>query len=221
MATKANLKTLPIEHHIVTSSDIVTYLQNQLGFPFDCDFKLYDNRGPYEKPMATEKCYVLMRAVFRPEDICIQDQVSNYVDKVLSESGSNQKFKDTVLKVLEPFMFPENMQELRHDPEKRAMLAAQGLYDERLEALIRHPRFFYDKVNNRFGIALRPERIIADMCSDEATNKLDGIMSFGYVSDANNNAATITWGVNVYHTTGVNIGRAGVTIDAVFNSINK
>ena len=77
MATKANLKTLPIEHHIVSSSDIVTYLQNELGFAFDCDFKLYDNRGPQEKPMAVEKCFVLMRAVFRTEDICVLHKLNS------------------------------------------------------------------------------------------------------------------------------------------------
>jgi hypothetical protein len=59
------------------------------------------------------------------------------------------------------------------------------------------------------------------MCSDPATNKLDGIMAFGYVSDANQNASAITWGVNVYHNVGFNMRSGGVTIDAVFNSIKQ
>lgn len=221
MATKANLKTLPIEHHIVSSSDIVTYLQNELGFAFDCDFKLYDNRGPQEKPMAVEKCFVLMRAVFRPEDICVKEGVNGYVDKILNEASANKKFKDNVIAVLEKFMFPENMAELRQHPTELQILASQGLYGDRLERLMRHPRFFYDEKTDRFGIALRPEKIIEDMCSDPATNKLDGIMAFGYVSDANQNASAITWGVNVYHNVGCNMRSGGVTIDAVFNSIKQ
>ena len=55
MATKANLKTIPVEHHIVSSSDVVEYLQNQLGIAFDCDFQLLDNRADWEKPMTSSR----------------------------------------------------------------------------------------------------------------------------------------------------------------------
>lgn len=220
MATKANLKTIPVEHHIVSSSDVVEYLQNQLGIAFDCDFQLLDNRADWEKPMTTHKCYVMMRVVFRPEDICVSDASGDYVDHVLRETGAGRRFKDNVINVIKPFMFPENMPQARQDPVKLQQFAEMGLYGEALEKLMRRPGLFYDQVNDRFGVYLRPERIIGDMCADPDTNKIDGTFAFGYVSNSANNAAAITWGVNVYHGNSV-LGKSnnGITIDAVFNGI--
>jgi hypothetical protein len=218
MATKGNLKTLPVDHHIVSSSDIVEYLQNQLGFRFDCDFQLWDNRADWEKPMTTNKCYVVMRVIFRPEDIRIVEPIQTYVDKVMEENASGIRFKDDVVEVLKQFMFPSNIALVRQQPDTLQRLAEQGIYGDRLERLIRRPDIFYDQVNKRFGVYLRPELIIKDMCKDADTDKIDGVMAFGYVSDAGNNAAAITWGVNVYHNIR-SVSSSGVSIDAVFNSI--
>jgi hypothetical protein len=219
MAIKANLKELPVKHYNVSSSDVVDHLQNELGFKFDCDFKIWDNRAEWEKPMATNKCFVIMRAVFRPEDIVIQANTHEYADRVLSEVMSGIKFKDNVMKTLEPFMFPKNMGAIKQYPERLQVLAEQGIYGEHLEELIRRPRLFLDKVNNRFGIYLRPEKIITDMMTDPATGKPAGAISFGYVSDANGNAASISWGVNLYENLSAAVG--GVSIDAVFNTFNQ
>lgn len=217
MATKANLKNLPVEHFQVTSSDIVTYLQNQLGFRFDCDFQLWDNRADWEKPMAVHKCYVIMRAIFRSEDIRVNDQIQTYVDQVLEDSAAGIRFKDNVINVLKPFMFPENFATVRQNPEKLQQLAEMGIYGDRLERLIRRPGLFYDQQTKRFGLYLRPELIIKDMAADPATNKTDGVMAFGYVSDASGNAAAISWGVNLYH--GLHANNGGISIDAVFNNV--
>jgi len=216
MQTKANLKSLPIEHYMISSSEVVEYLQNQLGFAFDCDFQLCDNRAEWEKPVATEKCYVIMRVVFRPEDICISSQVANYVDKVLADAAAGMQFKDTVVEALKPFMFPENLgARLQQDPELVRKLAQQGLFGEKLDRIVRRTKLFYDKTAHAWGVYLRPEEIIKDMCTDPGTNKLDGIVAFGYVSGDSNNASAITWGVNVYHN--CHVGMKGVDIDAVFN----
>lgn len=215
---KGNISPMPIEHYKISASEVVKYLQNELGIGFDCDFKVLDNRAPYEKPMATEKCYVIMRCVFRPEDICVSEHSATYVDKVLQQMGSGKKFKDNVISVLEKFMFPENMRELAQKPDKAQQLASQGLYGPELKRLIDHPRFFYDKTNDRFGIALRPECIIKDMLRDVTTNTLDGIMNFGYLDGNSQNTAAVTWGVNVYRNVGFAMSNGGITIDAVFDS---
>lgn len=217
MAIKANLKELPIKHYNVSSSDVVEYLQNLLGFRIDCDFKVWDNRSEWEKPMATNKCFVIMRAVFRPEDITFTAQSHEYVDRILGETMSGIKFKDTVINTLEPFMFPKNMAMIRNYPEKLRVMAEQGIYGANLEELIKHPRLFLDKENNMFGLYLRPEKIIYDMISEADTNKPAGAMSFGYVSDSNKNAASIAWGVNVYENMSARM--SGVNIDAVFGTI--
>ena len=217
MNTKGNLKSLPIEHYMVSSSEVVEYLQNQLGFPFDADFQICDNRADWEKPVATEKCFVIMRAVFRPEDICVSSQVTNYVDKVLVDAAAGMQFKDTVIDVLKPFMFPENMAaRLQQNPDLVRMLAQQGLYGEKLDKIVRNVKPIYDKTLKRFGFYLMPDAIIKDMCKDPASNALDGAIAFGYVSgDGTTNASAITWGVNVYHNS--HVALKGVDIDAVFN----
>lgn len=215
--TKGNLKRLPIEHFMVSSSEVTKYLQDQLGFPFDCDFQLCDMRGDFEKPMATEKCYVIMRVVFRPEDIQMIEPTSTYVDKVLVDAAAGMRFKDNVMETLKPFMFPADFQErLNKHPEFVTQLARQGVFGERLEKLIRRPGIFYDTTNRYFGVYLRPEEIIKDMCADPATNKVNGVVAFGYVDGVSNNASAITWGVNVYHNK--TIALKGVDIDSVFNN---
>ncbi len=216
--TKGNLKSLPVDHFVISSSEVAKYLENQLGFPFDCDFELLDNRSEWEKPLNTDKCFVLMRAVFRPEDICVKAVAGDYVDTVLKETGSGMMFKDTVKNTLKEFMFPDNIRNIQNMPEKLQALAQQGLCGPKLENLIRRPGLFFDQVNNRFGVYLRPEKIIVDMCKNPATNKLDGVIGFGYVSDASKNAAAISWGVNLYRNM-ISAPSGGITIDAVFNGM--
>ena len=222
MATKANLKQIPVEHYVVSSSEEAEHLQNQLGFPIDCDFRLLDNRGPFEKPMATEKCYVVMRVVIRPDDIRVKGKSEGYVDQVLKETAAGMMYKDDILEILKPFMFPADIVRVHQMPEKEAQLAAMGLCGEPLEKIIRRPSLFYDQVTDRFGIYLCPEKIIGDMCKDPDTDAINGYISFGYVSGDNMNAAAIQWGVNVYHSSIIGVkGMNGVTIDAVFNNATR
>lgn len=218
MAFKAkNLKELPIKHVPVSASDVVEYLQNEVfGFSFDCDFKVWDNRMDYEKPINTQKCYVVMRCAFRPQDIIMQAQPGNYVDRALKNMAASTQFKDSFKKSIEPFMFPEKIRS-ENRPEVLQQLAEQGIYGERLELLRRAPRMFYDQVNNYWGVFLRPERIIAEMVKDPDEDKVDGFMSFGWLNADESNPAAITWGVNIYK--GFAGRNAGVTIDAIFNSI--
>jgi hypothetical protein len=220
MATKANLKQIPVEHYVVSSSEVTEHLQNQLGFPIDADFKLLDNRGPFEKPMATEKCYVVMRVVIRPDDIRVKGKSEGYVDQVLKETAAGMMYKDDILEILKPFMFPENMAQVDRMPEKLQQLAEQGIAGSRLDELKRRPRLFYDQVNQRFGLYLRPECIIKDIVArhyGDENGVFKGVMGFGYLSGDNQNAAAITWGVNIYEN--MSNTPSGVTIDAVFAGI--
>ena len=72
-------------------------------------------------------------------------------------------FKDTVINVLKPFMFPADIVNVHQQPEKEAILASMGLYGEPLNKIIRRPNIFYDQVTDRFGVYLCPEKIIVDM----------------------------------------------------------
>lgn len=213
--TKGNLQELPIKHYVISDSEVKQYLRDQLGgIAFDADFALWDNRAEWEKPAACEKCYVIMRAVFDPRDICVTNAKKDFVTTVLESMSADMQFREDVMNALKPFMFPKNMANTKFMPDQLARLASMGITGNRLEELMRRPGLFYDQVNKRFGLYLRPERIIEDMVRDPATNALDGTMSFGYVVSADN-GGFIRWGVNVYHS---KVAKSGVSIDSVFNA---
>lgn len=217
--TRSHLTEIPVKHARISSSDVVAHLQDLLGFGFDCDFILCDNRADWEKPMTTNKCYVIMRAVFRPEDITVPTNSSEYVDKVLKATSAGTQYREDVMNTLKPFMFPQNMAAAKQQPEILQRLAEQGVAGNRLEELMRRPNIFYDQVNQRFGLYLRPERIINDIIVRHyGTNGVfNGVMSFGYLAGDNQNAAAITWGINVYEN--MTNTPSGITIDAVFAGI--
>ena len=221
MATKYPFKYVDVKHACISTSDVVKHLQDELGFTFDCDFMLWDNRAEWEKPLNTNKCYVIMRATFRPEDIAIKPEANDYVSKTLQAMSTGITFKKDVMDVLEKFMLPKNFaKELRDNPQKQRMFAEMGIFGARLEDLLRRPGLFYDKVNNRFGVYLLPEMIIRDMAADPETGEpFQGLISYGYVSGDNTNAAAISWGVNFYGQSST--GLSGVSIDAVFGIVNS
>lgn len=224
MATKGNLSEIPVKHYVVTSSDVARYLSDQLGIRIDCDFSIWDNRAPWEKPANWHKCYVIMRAVFRPEDICIPTNQQDYADRCLAEFSANIQFREDFYKTIKQFMFPENMNQAHMlPPEKISRLAEMGIKGDALNELMRRPDLFYDPVNQRFGVYLRPERIIADMAKDPATNKDSGIISYAYIDGSSNSAESIRWGINVYQGSSVmgKLGSVGVTIDDVFGTARK
>lgn len=208
-------KFLEVEHAPVSSSDVVKHLQDELGFAFDCDFILFDNRAEWEKPLNVNKCYVIMRCTFRPEDIAIPAKADDYVAQTLQQMSAGMTFKPEVKAVLEQFMIPSNIKEIMQDQRKVQALYEMGLKQNILEDMCRRPGLFYDSVNKAFGVYLLPEKIIAHMARDPETgNPFNGTIAFGSVSGDNQNAAAITWFVNFY---GQKLNTlAGVSIDAVF-----
>lgn len=215
--TKAGMDPLPVYHFKVSTAQLVQYLQNELGFPIDCDFRLHDNRAEFEKPLHPEKTYVLMRAIFKPEDITINAKSDNFIDRHLRAAGAGAQFKSDVIEVLKPFMYDPNTADLRNFPEEIARLQQQGLYGRALEDLMTRPTFFYDSTNNMWGTYLKPEAIIQDMLKNPDTDQPNGAIGIGFVS-ADNNAQTLSWGINVYCDPHFN-ANGHVTVPDVFNGV--
>lgn len=215
----AKLKKLEIDHIPISSSDVAGHLQDLLGFSFDCDFQIWDNRMDYEKPINTNKCYVIMRCAFRPQDILMMDKPKDYVDSVLRATSAGTQFKDSFIKTIKPFMFPEEIK-TESRPEVLQKLAEMGIYGDRLDMLRSMPGLFYDQVTDRWGVFLRPEAIIGDMVKDPTEDKIDGTMQFGWVSGDPMNSATVNWGANIYKGRMFN-GNNSVALDAVFNAIRR
>lgn len=186
VTNKANIQPMPTDRYIITTSDVTKYLQDQLGFGIVCDYTRWTGVSP-------DKSYVRMRAVFNPDDIVVKPTGDGYVDKFLAMTASGIDFKDTVIDILTPFMYPDTLGDIYNRPDDLRRLYEIGLYDERLVELIQNAKLNYCREVNLFRLYLRPERIITDMLKDPSTNEIDGhaeiIAVAGMTSD------TIRWEV--------------------------
>lgn len=216
MTLNGNITEIPVKFYRITASDIVRHLQDKLGFPVQADFRVWDNRADWEKPGNVSKCYVIMRAIFRPEDVTVAQSSSSYMERLVNNLGSGIQFQSDVMDVLNPLMFPQNMSKVQFMPDQLQRLATMGIYGHRLEELMRRPNMFYDQINGRYGVYLRPERIITNMFIDVDANRPAGKVDIIQVQDAAQ-AEAIQWGCLLWTGSGsVAMSDYGVTIDDVF-----
>ena len=72
----------------------------------------------------------------------------------------------------------------------------------------------YSQQANLFRLYLRPERIIYDMLSDPATDKVDGTMSI--LAVAGTSSDTIRWEVAVERNNGTFSSKTDLSMDQIF-----
>lgn len=207
IANKANIQPIPTDRYVITSSDVVKYLQNQLGFTFICDFTRWTGISP-------DKSYVRMRAVFQPDDVIAKRTSSGYVDAVLASTASDLQFKSAVMDTLKPFMYPSTIGDIWNHPEDLKRLAEMGLVQERLMDLVANAKLNYCKDVNLFRLYLRPERIIADMLADPASNEVKGHMEI--IGVYGTTSETIRWEVAVTSTKNSFNELSDISLDAIF-----
>lgn len=208
ITNKANIQPIPTDRYVITSSDVVKYLQNQLGFTFICDFTRWTGVSP-------DKSYVRMRAVFQPDDVIAKTTASGYVDSILAATASDLKFKSTVMDTLKPFMYPSTIGDIWNHPEDLKRLAEMGLVQERLMDLVANSKLNYCKDVNLFRLYLRPERIIADMLADPASNEVKGHMEI--IGVYGTTSETIRWEVAVTNTKNSFNELSDINLDAIFD----
>ena len=204
---KANIKPIPTERYVITSSDVIKYLQDQLGFTIACDFTRWTG-------VSEDHSYVRMRVAFNPDDITAKSTSTDYVERVLSESAAGIRFKDNVINTLRPFMYPKTVGDIANHPDDINRLFQIGLYNERLSEIMRYSKLKYSRESNMFLIYLRPERIIVDMLADPSTNKIDGEMSI--IAVHGTTSETIRWEIAVTKNKN-NFGTTDISMDALFN----
>jgi hypothetical protein len=206
---KAGIQPIPTDRYIITGSDIIKYLQDQLGFGVGHDFTRWTGVSP-------DLSYVRMRVIFAPKDIVADSgSATDYVERKLAEFSAGLTFKDYVIDTLKPFMYPENINDVRNRPEDLQRLYTIGVFDDRLNEIIQHSKLNYCQEANVFRLYLRPERIIADMLKNPDTGAIDGNMSI--VTVYGTSSETIRWDVAVTHGTQSFEGNGQMSIDAVFN----
>lgn len=208
MANKANITPIPKEEYKISTSDVIKYLQDQLGFSFACDFTRWVG-------VTQDRSYVRMRCVFAPKDILATTESRDYVDRVLADNAAGLVFKDTVIQELNKFGYPSNIKNLLQHPDALARLAQYGVFGDRLNELFQYAGLTYSQEAKCFMIYLRPERIIADMLADPATNKIDGTLAITEVTGTT--SETIAWNVVIAKETAFDLA-SEISIDRIFNS---
>ena len=204
---KANIKPIPMDRYIITSSEVVKYLQEQLGFNIGADFTRWTG-------VSADMSYVRMRVVIAPDDIVAKPATTDIVDKMLAANAAGIEYQDRVINILKPFMYPENVGDLNNHPEDLERLTRIGLYNERLNDIIKFSKLDLCREVNLFRVYLRPERIIADMLADPTTNEIDGDMSITAIHG--DTSETIRWEVAVTKNKN-NFGPATLSMDRLFN----
>ncbi len=206
---KAGIQPIPTDRYIITGSEVIKHLNDQLGFGVGYDFTRWTGVSP-------DLSYVRMRVIFNPKDIIAETTTSkDYADRKLAEFSAGLTFKDTVIDTLKPFMYPANLADVRNRPDDLQRLYTIGVFDDRLNEMIQHAKLNYCQEANVFRLFLRPERIIADMLKDPSTNEIDGNMSI--VTVYGTSSETIRWDVAVTHGTKSFDGNGAMSIDAIFN----
>jgi len=206
---------VPVKFYRFSASDVVRHLQDQLGFQIKADFRVWDNRAEWEKPGTVGKCYVIMRAIFRPEDVTIPQNAATYAERQIMAMGAGVQMQKDVMDTLKPFMFPQNMPNIQWQPDELARFATMGIHGNRLQELINRPGIFYDRENNHYGVYLRPERILNDIFIDTATGQPAGLVDIINVRDSEQ-AEAIQWDMLLWTNKASGTSGYGVTIDDVF-----
>ena len=205
---RAGIQPIPTDRYVITSSDVVKYLQDQLTFGVAADFTRWVGVSP-------DLSYVRMRVVLAPSDIVADTGSKDYVDRVLAANAAGIMFKDTAINALKPFMYPDNVAEVRKNIEDVNRLYQLGVFDDRLNEIIAFSKLNYCREANVFRIFLRPERIIADMLADPSTGKIDGDMSILAVQGTA--SETIRWEVAVTRNKNAFANNQLMSVDAIFS----
>lgn len=208
VVNKAGIQPIPTDHYTITGSEVVKYLQDQLGFGVAFDFTRWTGAVP-------DLSYVRMRVVFNPKDIVVDSTAKDYVDRKLEEYAAGTKFDSDTIEILKPFMYPTNINELRNNPEDMQRLYMLGILEDRFDEIVRNAKLNYCREANVFRLYLRPERIIEDMLRNPTTNKIDGTMSILGVRGTS--SETIRWDVAVTRKPNAFIGNSELSVDAIFN----
>ena len=205
---KAGIQPIPTDNYTITGSEVVKYLQDQLGFGVAFDFTRWTGVVP-------DLSYVRMRVVFNPKDIVVPSDAKDYVDRKLEEYAAGTKFDADTIEILKPFMYPEKINEIRNNPEDMQRLYKLGVLEDRFDEIVRNAKLNYCREANVFRLYLRPERIIEDMLRNPTTNKIDGTMSILGVRGTS--SETIRWDVAVTRKPSAFIGNSELSVEAIFN----
>lgn len=207
---KAKIERQKVDRYVISSNQVTSYLQNQLGFPIGADYTRWTG-------VTANHSYVRMRVGIANKDIVAQQATpTNFVGRVLQENVAGVTFKDVVRDVLKPFMYPENFGPILSDPVKLNEMGIYGLGGNRLDEVIRFSQLAYVQEQKMWRVYLRPEKIIEDMLSDATTGKIDG--SFAITGVFGTESDSIRWEVEITKGGTSNTELGVISLDKLFSN---
>jgi hypothetical protein len=207
---KAKIERQKVDRYVISSNQVTSYLQNQLGFPIGADYTRWTG-------VTANHSYVRMRVGIANKDIVAQQATpTNFVGRVLQENVAGVTFKDVVRDVLKPFMYPENFGPILSDPIKLNEMGIYGLGGNRLDEVIRFSQLAYVQEQKMWRVYLRPEKIIEDMLSDATTGKIDG--SFAITGVFGTESDSIRWEVEITKGGTSNTELGVISLDKLFSN---
>lgn len=174
MNTKAGIKPIPNIFCVITAGELVEYLENEiLGFRVETDFTRWTGYTP-------EYSYVRMRVVMQAEDVILANanNSDDYAMRELNKYDAAIPLDDSILKVIQPFMYPSDFDPRLMNPDAIRHLNEIGVIGSKMDEIVK-----FSKLNlvtdphsgkRYYLVYLRPEKIINDMLSNPDTGKPDG-----------------------------------------------
>lgn len=214
MSTIGNVNLNREDSGWISSQEVANHLANKLGFSILCDFKKFGGSSPFES-------YVRMRVAMKDSDCLMPADPNDVLSKLLRNCGTKIPLKESVEKIIKPYMFPQDPQVLKqmivNIPNDR--LVSIGLCGSNLKDIIQHVKPTHDVEHKYVGVYLRPEVILSEMCLDPADDN-PGIFQID-ITDGDETRG-IRWQVSVRKpansTASVINSDTTVTLDTIFGA---
>jgi hypothetical protein len=208
MANKANIERQPVDRYIISGNQIVSYLQDQLGFPVCADFTRWTG------VTANHSCVRMRVAIANKDIVAAQPAATTYADRVLQENAAGFNFKSDVTDVLDKFMYPVDFSRILSDQSKVQQMYVYGMYGDRLQEVIKFSKLAFVQEQKMWRVYLRPEAIIKDMLADPTTGEIDG--SFAITGVFGTSTDTVRWEIEINKGGMANTEMGVVSIDKLF-----
>lgn len=166
ITNNAGIKRQPVDRYIISSAQVLQYLQNKLGFQVGADFIRWTG-------VTANHSYVLMRVVIDPKDIVAAQPASQlWAEKQLQENAAGIMYQEDVIETLRPFMFPEILDPNRLSREELEKMYKYGVYGQNLADIITKSKLTYSPEVKLFRVFLRPDMIIQSMLAEPTSNRI-------------------------------------------------
>lgn len=207
---KAKIEREPVDRYIISSAQVQSYLENELGFGIGADFLRWDG-------ISANHASVRMRVGLLDKDIGVpQTAATSYAAKIIAENSAGRSVKSTVLDVLKKYMYPTDLRPLFENRETVENMLMYGVYDNRIREISEFSNLTLVPAQGMWRVYLMPQLILEDMLSDPSTGEVDGHFAITGVFGRTND--TIRWEIEISKNKRGNTETGRVDVEKLFTT---